>query len=444
VIEMLKSRRRVLRTVAAGVALAGGGLLAACAGSGAQPGVSLKVDKPTTITYLFNGNLTGTVTDISRRLYESEFRAENPNVTIDFQGSGSSGNEHLTKILALSAAGTQPDAFYLSNTSDVPSLTAKGVVRSLDDLIRSDAKFKKDEWFEVAFGAWNYEKKQYGLPWQGGPLVMYYNKELFAEAGVAPPAEASWTFDAWREAGTRLRRVMSGGETTRWATDVGGQWLHWLYAFGADVLDKTNKKCILDSKEALTGLQMMADFIHRDQIALRPQDFGGKTHQQLFMEKRLAVIIMNRQNASAPNFLQPWVVVTHLPKGPAGRFSQGNFDGFAMGNATKAPAAAWEAMKWRSGDTLRRELLRSGNGGIPALKPTANSLEYLNDKLPPEWNRMFIQTMNIVRLAPPIPQWTEISTTVAQTIDQIKRGDVAPASAVKDLVPRINALVQGA
>src|SRR5688500_5872205 len=351
------TRRSVLATAAA---VTGAAAVAACGGA-QEAGVSLKVEQPVTITYLFNGNLTGVVTDITKRLYDTEFRAANPNVTIDFQGSGASGAEHIVKVTALTAAGTQPDAFYLSNSQDRPALTTKSMVRAMDDLIRADAKFKKDDWFEVHLGAWQYQKKQMGLPWQGGPLAFYYNKELFAEAGIPTPSEATWTFDAWRDAGAKLRRVMTVTDAPRWATDVGGQWLHWIYAYGADVLDKENKKSVLDGKEALAGLQMMADFIHRDQIALKPQDFGGKTHAQLFMEKRLAMIVMNRQGASAQGFIQPWVAITQLPKGTAGRFSQGNIDGFAMGSATKAPAAAWEAMKWRTGDTLRRELLRSGN-----------------------------------------------------------------------------------
>jgi multiple sugar transport system substrate-binding protein len=421
--------------------LAAGTLVAAACGVGRESGVSLKIDKPTTVTYLLNGNLSGPTVEIQNKLYQSEFKAANPNITIDWQGAGVSGAELITKIIALSAAGTQPDAFYLSNSGDIPALVMKNIPRSLEDLIRADAKFKKDDWFEVHLGAWQYEKKQRGLPWQGGPLATYYNKELLAEAGVPMPTEAGWTYDAWRDAGTRLRRIMSSGETPKWATDVGGQWLHWLYAFGGDVLDKENKKCILDSKESLAGLQLMSDFIHRDQIALRLQDFGGKTHAQLFMEKRLAIIIMNRQGASAAGFIQPWVAIERLPKGPAGRFSMGNIDGFAMGQETKAPAAAWEAMKWRAGDSIRREFLKSGNGGIPALKTTANSQEYLNDKLPVEWNRMFIQSMNIVKLAPPIPQWSDITAAVGMVVDQIKRGEATPGTAVKELVPRVNALL---
>ncbi|HEX2324054.1 MAG TPA: extracellular solute-binding protein, partial [Chloroflexota bacterium] len=343
------SRRSLLRALPATLSLGAAGALAACGVGRGEPATSLRIDRPTTVTMLLNGNLTGTGTEIMRRLYETEFRSTNPNVTVDFQASGSSGAEHVTKLLALTAAGTSPDGFYLSNSGDAPALVSKGVVRALDDLIRGDAGFKREDWFDVQLNAWQLDRKQRGLPWQGGPLITYYNRELLTEAGVPAPTEASWTFEAWREAGQKLRRTLVSGETPRWATDVGGQWLHWIYAFGGDVLDKEHKRSALNSKESLAGLQLMADFIHRDQIAPRPQDFGGRTHAQLFMDKRLAVIIMNRQGASAQGFIQPWVGVNQLPKGPAGRFSQGNIDGFAMSTASPAPAATWAALKWRTG-----------------------------------------------------------------------------------------------
>ncbi len=187
------SRRSLLRALPATLSLGAAGALAASGVGRGEPATSLQIDRPTTVTLLLNGNLTGTGTEIMRRLYETEFRSTNPNVTIDFQASGSSGAEHVTKLLALTAAGTSPDGFYLSNSGDAPALVSKGVVRALDDLIRGDAGYKREDWFDVQLNAWQLDRKQRGLPWQGGPLITYYNRELLTEAGVPTPTEASWT-----------------------------------------------------------------------------------------------------------------------------------------------------------------------------------------------------------------------------------------------------------
>src|SRR6266511_4504320 len=100
------------------------------------------------------------------------------------------------------------------------------------------------------------------------------------------------------------------------------------------------------------------------------------------MNSRYAIILMNRQGTSTEGFIQPWVAVAPLPKGPAGRFSQSPFDGFGLGSGTKEPAAAWEVLKFRTGDALRRALHAQGQGGVPAIKATATSQEFLNEKLP--------------------------------------------------------------
>jgi ABC-type glycerol-3-phosphate transport system substrate-binding protein len=315
------------------------------------------------------------------------------------------------------------------------------VFRAVDDLIRSDSTFRSEDWFEVHTAAWKIDGKQVGLPWQGSPHLTYYNKALFVAAGISMPPDATWTWDAWRDAANKLRRVMPSGEITRWPTEI-GPWLNFFYAGGGEVLDKDYKRCVMDSTAAVNALQRMSDYIQRDQIAPSPRDMGTTRNNRLFMDSRLAIIIMNRFDASVEGFFQPWVGVANQPTGPAGRFSGSNVDGFGMATATKEVPAAWELQKFRTGDAFRRAVHASGNGGVPALKTTANSPEYLNEKLPPEWNRFFVQAISTIRLAPAIPAWTDVLAEAGKAVTQIQNGEAAPASVVKDLVPRANALLQ--
>lgn len=433
--------RRGVAVGTAAVAAAGG--LAACTDLGGTAKAPLKIDHPVTVSVLVNGAFAGPSADIIRQQSERVFRAAQPNITIDFQGAGVDGADYLAKMIALTVAGTGPDIVY-SGLWAMPSMAAKNISRPIDDLVKADGSFKPGDFFDVHWNAWKFDGKQRAVPWQGGPLVSYYNKDLFAAAGAAVPTDASWTWDAWRDAGNKLKRTMATGThggDARWPTEL-GNWQPWIYDSGGEILDKAMTKCLLDSPKALAGFQTMADFIHRDQIAPRPQDAAGQTNRQHFMNSRYAIIILNRQGSSAEGFIQPWVAVAPLPKGPAGRFSQSPFDGFGMGSGTKEPVAAWEVLKFRTGDALRRALHSQGWGGVPAIKATATSQEYLNEKLPPEWNKLFVDSMSIVRLPPPTPKWSDVEPLVTQVYEQIQRGDVAPAAAMKELVPRVNALLQ--
>jgi multiple sugar transport system substrate-binding protein len=429
------------RLAGASILLATAAGTAACATSGGQA-VPLRIDRPVNVTLLVSGTFAGPGADAVREAYETYFKPEQPNVAVTFEAAGVTGTEYHAKLVTLAAAGTPPDVLY-TGLADMPSLVAKQLMRPLDDLIKADRQFRPDDFFPVHWNAWRFQGKQQGLPWQGGPLVTYYSQNLFEAAGAPFPTEASWTWEGQRDAGAKLKRSLAAAASVepRWPLDV-GPWQHWVYAAGADVLDKTMTRCLLDSPQALAGFQTMVDFIHRDQIAPRPQDTSGKTPAQLFMESRLAAIVMNRQGSSVPGFVQPHVAIAPLPRGPAGRFSQSPFDGFALGNGTKEPAAAWEVLKFRTGDRLRRLLHSRGLGGIPALKATAASPEYLDERLPREWNQFFVETMATVRLAPPTPKWTDVVAMVGQTVQQLLRGEVAPAPALRDLVPRVNALLQ--
>jgi multiple sugar transport system substrate-binding protein len=433
-----RTRRTVVRGALAGAPVV---ILAACSPGGpAAP--SLRVDQPVTVTLLLQGSFAGPGADAQTEAYEKLFRPQHPNITINFEASGVSGTDYTAKVIAAVVAGTPPDVLY-QGLAGMPALVTKGVIRPLDDLVKADKQFKADDFFPVHWNAWRFEGKHQGLPWQGGPLVMYYNKNLFDAAGASYPTEANWTWDAWRQTGSRLKRAMAGSEG-RWPTEV-GPWRHWLYAAGGSVLDKDAKRTVLNSPQALSGLQMMSDLVHRDQIAPRPQDIQGQgSTAQRFMEGKLGAIVMNRQGSSAEGFIQPHVVVAPLAKGPAGRYSQAPFDGFLMGAGIKSPAAAWEVLKFRCGDPLRRILHARSLAGVPALKSTAASSEYLNDRLPAEWNRFFVDQMATCRLAPPIAVWPDIEQTVGQSVTQILRGEIAVDAAVRDLVPRIEALLQQA
>jgi multiple sugar transport system substrate-binding protein len=113
-----------------------------------------------------------------------------------------------------------------------------------------------------------------------------------------------------------------------------------------------------------------------------------------------------------------------------------------MGAGTKVPAAAREVIKFRTGDPLRRVLHARSLAGVPALTSTAASPEYLNDRLPPDRNRFFVDSMATCRLAPPTPAWPDVEQLVGDPVAQLQRGELAVDAAVRDLVPRVEALLQ--
>lgn len=72
----------------------------------------------------------------------------------------------------------------------------------LDDPL-DETGFEASEWNEGALTALQYEDEQYAVPFGFSTLQMFYNKDMFAEAGVEEPAEG-WTIEEFETAAQKI------------------------------------------------------------------------------------------------------------------------------------------------------------------------------------------------------------------------------------------------
>ena len=112
--------------------------------------------------------------------------AKHPDISVEFQTS--SFPEYWTKLPALAAAGKLPDIVSLQ------SLRAPGFAGLLEPL---DARIKADRFDLASFEpsivkGLSRDGHQFGLPYDFGPLVLFYNHDMFVKAGVALP-KPGWT-----------------------------------------------------------------------------------------------------------------------------------------------------------------------------------------------------------------------------------------------------------
>ncbi|HEX8918721.1 MAG TPA: extracellular solute-binding protein, partial [Chloroflexota bacterium] len=93
--------------------------------------------------------------------------------------------DYSTVLKARLTAGTAPDVFYL-NSTDAQSFIRTGALANLDFLAK-DKSFGFSEF---------YNSLQFGFKWKGhtyamakdySPLALWYNKTLFAKAGISKP-----------------------------------------------------------------------------------------------------------------------------------------------------------------------------------------------------------------------------------------------------------------
>src|SRR5690606_11377922 len=130
--------------------------------------------------------------------------------------------DYQTRVVAAKVAGQGPDVVQLFY-GWLDNFVAGGLIQPLDPAVFPHAEIESD--FFPIVSAMKRGEDYYGLPTAVRSLALFYNKAIFEEAGIEPPANLE-EFLAAAEATTK--RDGSGNITTAGVTlDMAGQDHHW-------------------------------------------------------------------------------------------------------------------------------------------------------------------------------------------------------------------------
>jgi len=193
---------------------------AADAGAGAESAAAPA--EPVTIQIFYPVAVDAPIAQILNG-YIEEFMAANPNITVEPVYSGGY-TDVKTAIQTTIEGGGAPPALAVMLATDIYDLVNAGYVAPLDDFIAaSDPAYVAD--FLPAFMANSlYDGQTWSIPFQRSAVVLYYNADLFAEAGIEPPVDwASWA------AAAEALTVRDGDNVTRWGIEFSSDWPYWLF-----------------------------------------------------------------------------------------------------------------------------------------------------------------------------------------------------------------------
>ncbi|MDF2990396.1 MAG: ABC-type sugar transport system, periplasmic component [Microbacterium sp.] len=158
----------------------------------------------------------------------------------------------------------------------------------------------------------------YGVPTGFVPLAMFYNKALFASAGIT---EAPTTWDAWVADAKKLTVDENGDGTPEQygvaipdhATVANGLWPSLLLSGGGQIVD--GDKAVIDSPENAKTIQYWTDAITKDKIS--PTGLDGIAADQLFSSGKAAMHVGGPWMASIATDNNIDYGIAALPAGPA-------------------------------------------------------------------------------------------------------------------------------
>jgi multiple sugar transport system substrate-binding protein len=162
-----KTRTASILVAAATTALA----IAGCASAAAKPANTTSAHQ--TITFWSGA--------AGMNVLVNAFNATHKDITVKL-GAVPSGQAAYEKIQSAVKAGAGPDVAMIEY-QEIPTLAAAGVLQDVTSLTSQ----YKSLYQPAAWNAAGFLGKQYGLPHDIGPMVMYYNASLFSKAGIAVP-----------------------------------------------------------------------------------------------------------------------------------------------------------------------------------------------------------------------------------------------------------------
>ncbi len=226
----------------------------------------------------------------------SAFRAQMPDIDVLYEPNP--GRQYEEKLLTAMAADDPPDVFLLDSKL-IPTFTNKGVLLDLEPYIRP-LGIDTAQWFPTALAIARRGSHLYAFPKGFTPLMMFYNRTLFREAGIPYPAP-TWTWTDYLDIAKRLtRRSADGKSNVQYGTAFTNyyfSWIPWVWSAGGDVVDSTGRFAsgVLNSAPTEEALSFLIGLRNDARVApdagtwIQSEKTG--TNSALFANGKIAMIL---------------------------------------------------------------------------------------------------------------------------------------------------------
>lgn len=371
------------------------------------------------------------------------FEASHPDVTVELVDLGSSDYQ---TVLATQLTGSGSD-FDVVTVKDVPGYTTlvnKGVLEPLDDYIAKDSVDLAV--FKGLTDQITVDGKLYELPFRSDFWVVYYNKDVFDNAGVAYPTN-DMTFEEYDTLARSLTVDVPGQEV------YGAHYHTWRSAvqlFG--ILD--GKNTILDG--SYDFLKPYYEMILAEQEDGVCQDYATLKTSSLHYSGAFS-----QGNVAMMN-MGTWFIPTMIDKIKAGEYTdctnwgivkyphaEGVEPGSTLATITalsipttaKNKDLSWDFVKFVCGEEGADIL--AGTGTIPAMMndDIAGTIASMDGYPEDENSKEALQTANLYLEMPVHAKSSEIETVLNEAHDNIMTGNMTIDEGIADMNEKVTAIL---
>lgn len=344
--------------------------------------------------------------------------------------------DYYTQLTVQVASGEGPN-IAINHSDRISGYVREGALLELEDSLLAEMGIRGEDFVPALWDAGEVDGVRYALPIDAFPQHLYYNPEMFAEAGLDPDAPPE-TLDELVEVAQALTNhdddqwglwfPMSGG----WA---GRTFLSVYWQFESDLLNDGNTAVSANFESAAEEtLTVLGDLIHEYQVT-NPDADDFEANAAQMADNKLGII---------------WAQITHIAA-----LEELDFDfhtaalptigsqpaSFALGHNFVLPQgpqqtedrvqATYHFMDWFNANSIPW----AEGGKVPSSQVVIDSSEFQ------ELTRMHVvaQTMDHVVMPPLIPEGPEIMSAIVENVEAFYGGVTDVSETVRNMADEINA-----
>ncbi len=369
---------------------------------------------------------------------EAKWRSLHPNIKIVREHIPGS-SEYVSKLLTEFVAGTEPDVMQLDDAS-AAAFIDNNTLRDLMPYVRADY-LNLSVYFPNVLNIARRGNRLYALPADFTPMMMYYNKKYFREAGLPYPKNG-WT---WQDFFTDAQKLTvwppGAAHPSRYgffAENWMPAWIVWIWQNGGDVLSPDGRRAggYLDSEATVQAVQFFANLVN-DHLA-PSLSVAQAQGADPFSSGLVAMTISGHWDIvpirASETISMKDVGVVGLPQNKR-RVTVIYESGYAITIGCKHPRVAWEYVKFMSGSFVQRHNAQLGIG-ISANREVAEERRASNP-LEPE----FLKNVKygVAPWGTKVENYDIIEDIGTEMMDEVLVGHVPPAQALRSAAKRADA-----
>jgi multiple sugar transport system substrate-binding protein len=371
----------------------------------------------------------------------NEFQRRHPDIKIRPVQSGPGVMQQLSTFCA---GGKCPDVLQTWDLT-YAELAARGVLHDMNDFLARDQTFAaqlRADSVGPLYDTFAFDQGQYAFPEQWSGNYLWYNKRLFADAGVPVPPTSwnkSWTFAEFLDAAKALTKRDAAGRVTQWGfvNMFVSYYSAGLFALNNGVPWSTPQKnpthLNFDHPAFMEAVQFYADLANKHKVAPNASEVQSMSTPDLFASGKAAIALGGHWRYQT--FIRAESLdfdVAPLPVGPslpAGRGACSNIGttGLSISASSRHQDQAWQFVKFAAGPVGQAIIAETGLF-VPVLRSVLKS-----DGFAKAHHR--IRNLGVLTEGPshseglPVtPAWEKVVALMDRNMGPVLRGAVAATS----------------